>query len=440
MDVLTTELLVILLLMLANGIFAMAEMALVTARKPRLKKLADAGDRRAVEVMALIEAPNRFLSTVQIGITVIGIFAGAFGGATLAKTMSHAFARIPWLAEWSDALGLSAVVVALTFLSLLIGELVPKRLALVNPEGVALALVGPVRRLASLSNPLVMLLGNATDFVLDLLGVRKPSEPSVSEDEVHGLIDQGLHAGIFHKAEKEMVRGVMRLDTLRVEMLMTPRAKIVWLSLDDPDEINWRRIVSGGHSHFPVYQGQRDNVVGMVSVKALWANQSLTSKAEIQPLLTPPTFVPPNMDAIKLLETFKHNGRHVALVADEFGTIQGLITLMDILEAVVGELPSRDQPRSNRIRRMEDGSWMVDALAEIDTVCRAVPLPELPGVQEGEYHTLGGFILNRIGRIPAEGEKIVWSGWRFEVVDMDGHRIDKIRVLREEAQPTLLPS
>ena len=325
MSGITLEILFIFALLLANGLFAMAEIALVTARKAKLKTLADEGHNGAKLAHELASSPGRFLSTVQVGITLVGTLAGAFGGARIAEPLSLWVAKIPGISEpTAHYIALFLVVLIITYVSVIIGELVPKRLALSNPERIASALARPMNALAKIFSPVVNLLNHSSDFFMTLLGVRKTRDSTVSEEEVRVLIDEGLSTGVFKKAEKDMVEGVFDLDEQTAGDLMTPRARMIWLSLDDSDDENWRKIAGSGHSHFPVYQETRDNVIGMVSVKSLWANLSLAGRVELRALVTPPLYVPTAMPAGKLIEAFKKSGKHIALVVDEFGGLQAL--------------------------------------------------------------------------------------------------------------------
>jgi len=428
MSVIAAEILIVLLLIAANGLFAMAEIAIVSVRKARLRKLAEQGDARARAALELSEEPNRFLSTVQVGITLIGILAGAFGGATIAKVIAGALQSIPVLARYGEAIGIGAVVLALTFLSVVLGELVPKRLALNNPLGIALALARPMRRLSLLTHPVVRVLGAATDAVLRLFGFRAKPEQPVTEEEVRTLVEQGHHAGVFFKTEKEMVEQALVLDTKCVCDLMTQRAQIVWLNAADADEVNWRKTVASGHSYFPVYETSRDQVLGMVSVKVLWANLALAQPIHLRDVLTEPLFVPASMTALKLLETFKQSRKHLALVPDEFGTVQGLVTLVDVFGEIVGDIPSFDQPAQEPIIRRDDGSWLVDALLKLDELKPLLGVAHLPDEENENYETLGGFILHHMQRIPREGDHFEWGGFRFEIADVDRHRLDKILI------------
>lgn len=425
----SVQVFLIVALLLANGVFAMAEIAVVAARKTRLKTMADEGSAGARLALELAASPGRFLSTVQVGITLVGVLAGAIGGANIAARIEPVLAKVPGLEAHAGYLSLFLVVGVITWFSVIIGELLPKRLALHNPERVAASLSGPVNRLARIFSPVVDLLNFSSDSLLALMGVKKAKEPPVSEEEVRVLIDEGLNAGIFKKAEADMVEGVFELDEQTAEDLMTPRARMIWLSLDDTDEENWRRIAGSGHSHFPVYQETRDNVVGMVSVKSLWANLSLAGRVELRALTTPPLYVPTTMPAGKLIEEFKKSGKHIALVVDEFGGLQGLVTLNDVMMAIVGNLPEREQRHEPKAVLRQDGTWLVDAMLDIDEAKESLGIEDdLPGEDEHRYSTLGGFLLHGLGEIPREGARYSWDRFDFEVIDMDRQRIDKVLV------------
>ena len=309
-----------------------------------------------------------------------------------------------------------------------VGKLLPRRIALSNPERVARLVAGPLEGLVAVVAPVISALSAATDLVLKPFGLARHRASPVSEEEVNILIEQGLKAGVFHQAEKDMVEGVLRLDQLPVTAIMTPRPKIVFINIDDPEEVNWRKIVASGHSHFPVYQDNRDQVLGMVAVKALWAHAAIGIPTGLKNLLTPPLVVPESMNGMQLLETFKKSGRHTALVADEFGSIQGMVTLIDVLEAIVGDLPAlgqRDQPEA---KRREDGSWLIDATLPVNELKNVLHLDDLPQEAAADYQTLGGLVMTQFGRIPAAGDHFDWGGWRFDVIDMDRHRVDKVLV------------
>jgi putative hemolysin len=424
------EISVIFVLLLFNGVFAMAEIAVVSSRKARLKILADAGSTKARAALALAEEPTRFLSTVQIGITLVGVLAGAFGGATLSEKLAPVIAGYPALAPYADALAIFIVVSLITYFSLIIGELVPKRVALSNPEGRAMLVAKPMTGLSRLAGPLVWFLTASTNLVLRIFGLGKDIDTPPSEEEVTHLVQQGMTAGVFHKAERAMVEGVLRLDELPITEIMTRRTRIVWLNIADSDEVNWRKIVASGHSHFPVYEGTRDHVIGMVSVKSLWANSAIGASNELKNHLVRPLFVPSSITAAQLLETFKKSGKHLSLVTDEFGSVQGIVSLIDVMEAIVGDLPEPGDRRSPEAVQREDGSWLVDSAMAIDEFKRRFGTGPLPREDRDAFETMGGFMVDQFGHIPSVGESFLWKGWRFEILDMDGHRVDKILVTK----------
>ncbi len=429
MNFIGLELGIIFLLLIVNGVFSMAEIAVVSSRKSRLRRLAELGDRRAQAALDLAESPNRFLSTVQVGITLVGVLAAAFSGATLSAKLAGPLRELTWLAPIADKIAFVLVVTALTFFTLVIGELVPKRLGLGNPERIAIWLAGPMNRLSRLVSPLVTLLSWATDGLLKLLRVKPEPEGAVSEEDVKILVREGTRAGVFLPHESRMVEGVLALDRIPLLELMTPRAKIIWLNVADPHEAVWHKIVVSRHTVFPVYEGQRDHVVGVVTVKAIYANLAAGIPPRIRDLMVPPLIVPGSLSASALLEQFKQTGKHVALVADEFGGIVGLVSLHDIMEAVIGELPTADERLRPKAVRREDGSWLVDGLLDASEFERQVPDFQLHPPAERDYQTFGGFILKQLGHVPREGESFHRHGYLVEIIDMDGHRVDKVLLL-----------
>ncbi len=429
----STDLLIVGLLLAANGLLAMGEIAVISARKARLRQLAAEGDERAQSALRLSREPRRFLSTVQVVSTLSCLLAGALGGSTLTAAVEGWLRQDPRLAAWAHPLALAGVVLARTLAAVVVGELVPRRIALSNPERVARTSVRPLLVVARVVAPAVGAVSAVTDLALKPFGLRRRPETPVTDEEVSLLIEQGLQAGVFHKAEKEMVEGVLRLDQLPVTAIMTPRPKIVFLNIDDPEDVNWRKIVASGHSHFPVYQANRDQVLGMVAVKALWAHAAIGVPTSLKNLLTPPLVVPETMDSIELLESFKKSGRHAALVADEFGGIQGMVTLIDVLEAIVGALPAQGQRDQPEARQREDGSWLIDATLAAGELKATLGIARLPQEAAADYQTVGGMVMTQFGRIPAAGDHFTWDGWRFEVVDMDRRRVDKVLVSRAPA-------
>lgn len=431
------EILGILLLIMANGVFAMAEIAVVSARKARLAQQANEGNAKARLALAFANAPREFLATVQIGITLIGILAGALGGATLAQPLAASLRRVPWLGPYSDALGLGLVVCSIAYCSLVIGELVPKQLALHNPERIAAAVAAPMRLIARLASPAVWLLSASTTAMLRVLGGRPASEPPVTEAEIKVLLQQGVQAGVFAAAEHEMVQAVFRFGDRRAGALMTPRTAIVWLDVNDPPQDIQRRLTESVHSRFPVGQGSLDQVVGVVHAKDLLAQSLAGQPVDLTHSLRPPVFVPEHMSAPHVLELFKRAGMPLALVVDEYGGIEGLITLTDMLEAIVGDLPAEEgMPVEPSAIQRDDGSWLVDGMLSIDTFKDLFHIPHLPGEDAGAYHTVSGFIMMYLERIPVPAEHFDWDGFSFEVLDMDGHRVDKVLVVPQQTRRT----
>lgn len=427
MNSISNELLVLLFLLLTNGILAMSEAALISARKSRLRELADNGNKRAARALEEALEPARFLSTVQVGITLVAVLAGAFGGGALTSRLQAALVDLPIPPDLARPLSLGVVVVSITLASVVLGELVPKRLALLKPEWIAMLVVRPIGWLERLVAPAVSLLTWLTELALRPFGLHEaPKEAAVSEEEVNILVEQGMSEGVFNESERDMVESVLELDEMPVTYVMTPRAKMVFLDLDEPDETNWRKVVASGHSHFPVCQGRSEQVLGMVSVKSIWANNAFGVATKLRHLLTPPLNVPETMRVNQLLEVFKKTGKHIALAVDEFGSVEGIVTLIDVLEAIVGDLPDpgeRDQPEA--VKRA-DGSWLVDASYHVDDLKELTELDELPHEEDAEYQTLGGLVMTHFGRIPRAGDTFDYDGWRFEVLDMDRHRVDKV--------------
>ena len=432
MSTITFEIVFILILIIANGVFAMSEAAVISSRKERLRQWANEGDHKARIVLELANDPTRFLSTVQFGITLVGVIAGVYGGANLAEKLAVLFEKIALLAPYSKALGLGLVVVVLTYLSLIIGELVPKRLALNNPERIAAAVITPMRFLAKIASPAIHLLSSSTNAVLRVLGVKPSAESPVTAEEINIMIEQGKQAGVFEKAEQDIVERVFHLSDQRVNTLMTQRADIIWLEVDDTLESIQQKIASG-RSRFPICEGSLDHILGVVKVKDFLARSLAGQPLDLKALLRQPLYVPESMRAMKVLELFKQTRTHIALVLDEYGSMQGLITLNDILEAIVGDIPSSDMPNEPMIVKREDGSWLIDGMLPVEAFKKHFQLAELPNEETGEYQTLGGFVMMHMERIPKPTEHFEWGGLRFEVMDMDGHRVDKVLVMRAHA-------
>jgi putative hemolysin len=376
--------------------------------------------------LELANDPNQFLSTVQIGITLVGILAGAFGGATLSTALASSLQALPIVAPYSRAISLALVVFGITYLSVIVGELVPKRLALNSPERIASMLAGPMRALSRLALPLVHLLGLSTDLVLRLLGITPSEEPPVTEEEIRALIKQGTQAGMIDEAERAMVERVFRLGDRRVSAVMTPRTEIVWLDRNAPPAEVRRKITESVHSRFVVAEGSLDHVLGVIQAKDLLVHALSDQSLHLTAALQQPLFVPESMRAMRVLELFKQSRTHVALVVDEYGSVQGLVTPNDILEAIVGDLPEAGELIEPLAVQREDGSWLLDGMLPIDELKEILQLGPMPGEDQGVYQTLAGFVMMQLGRIPVVADYFEWGGLRFEVMDMDGNRIDKV--------------
>ncbi|AVH72847.1 hemolysin family protein [Nostoc sp. 'Lobaria pulmonaria (5183) cyanobiont'] len=429
MSSITFEILIILVLIIANGVFSMSEMAIVSARKVRLQQLANQGDAKAKVALKLAESPNHFLSTVQVGISLIGILTGAFGGATIASRLAIYVKRVPLLAPYSDPLSFGIVVLLITYFSLIVGELVPKRLALNNPERIASIVAIPMQALAAIASPVVFLLSASTDLILRLLGITASTEPQVTEEEIKILIEQGTEAGTFEEAEQDMVERVFRLGDRPVSYLMTPRPDIVWLDLDDSAEENRQKMVDSAYSRYPVCQGGLDNVLGVIPVTDLLARSFRGEPLDLTIGLRQPVFVPESTRGLKVLELFKQTITHMALVVDEYGVIQGLVTLNDIMSEIVGDVPSTDGQDQPQAVQREDGSWLLDGMLPVEEFLELFGMEEWESEERGSYQTLGGFVITHLGRIPTAADYFEWQSMRIEVMDMDGNRVDKVLVI-----------
>jgi len=422
---------IILILIGLNGLFAMSEFAIVSAKKALLRLRSEEGDPGAATAIKLSEDPTSFLSTIQIGITLVGIIAGAFGGVTLAKEISPYFVVYPALAPYSEALSVGLVVLTITYLTLVFGELVPKRIALGNAEAIASGVARPMHLLSRAAAPLVFVLSSSTVAVLRLLGIREDTGTTVSEDEVRFLLEEGTRAGVFEKAEQKMVEGVFDLADRRVESLMTHRPDIVALDLMEPDEENLHKMRMTTHSNFPAYEENLDKILGMVSVKSVFSGMLDTGRPDLRSAVTTPLFVPETLRVPNLIRSFRESGLHIALVNDEYGSIQGIVTLHDIIEAIVGHIREEGETVNPPVIRREDGSWLVDGMSRVDSVKKIIsPFITFPGEGEGNYDTVAGLVMYVLQRVPVEGDLFIEGGFRFEVVDMDGNRVDKVLVTR----------
>ncbi|MBL8880260.1 MAG: HlyC/CorC family transporter [Phycisphaerales bacterium] len=420
------EIIFILALTILNGFFAMSEIAIVSARRARLQQRAAEGDRGAAVALELAKSPDQFLATVQIGITLAGILAGAYGGATIAAHLSRALVAVPPLAPYASAVSLIVISILIAFVQLIIGELVPKRIALSHAEPIAAFVSRPLRGLAWLTSPAVNFLGISSRGLLALLRLKSQEATPVTEDEVRMMMAEGRQAGVFEKAEQDIVERVFRMSDRRVSTIMTPRTDMVWIDIDDPIGDSMRTMCATDHTYFPVCRGSVENVLGMVSVKEQWARMVRRQPPDLSAELTPPLYVPETTPVLKLLETFKQAGRHIALVVDEFGSISGLVSLNDVLESIVGDMPSADSESDPPAVRRADGSWLLDGMLPIDKMKEHLQIDALPGENDGGFATLAGFVLSQLGHVPRVAEIFEWRGFQFEIVDMDGHRVDRV--------------
>jgi putative hemolysin len=432
----SAELVIILLLLVANGVFAMSEIAVVTARRVRLQQRADAGDKGARAALRIASNPTEFLSTVQVGITLIGIFAGAYGGATLAEQLAARLAEHPLLAPYAEAIALAIVVTGITYLSLVIGELVPKALALHNPERIAAIVAAPVATVAKVATPLVKLLSWSTNLVLWALRIRPSSERNVTEEDIRALIKQATVSGDVAPREQEIVEQVFRLGDRRVSAIMTPRHDIEWLDVHEGIDGIRRHLELVKHPKILFCDESLDTVLGVARTEQLLALVLSGGAFDVRSVLQPPLYVPATLSVFQLIDRFRHSPVHFALVLDEFGAIEGLVTPTDVLESLVGEIPSEADEAAGPITTREDGSWLVDGAIPFEDLVAELSLPPLPDQEEGSYQTLAGFVMTRLARVPRTGDRFSWGDLRFEVVDMDGRRVDKVLI---ERTPTVVP-
>ncbi len=422
------EILVLFGLILLNGLFALTEIAVIASRTARLQEQAYDGSQGALDALKLKESPNRFLSTIQIGITLIGTLSGAFGGVAVAEDVTALLAQVPFLEPYASALGMGTVVVAITYFSLVLGELAPKRLGLTAPETLAIRLAPLMVWLSRLTSPLVVLLTTSTEGVLKVLGVRQEMQPPVTDEEIRLLMAEGTQAGIFEKLESEMVGGILRMGDQRARTVMTPRHEIVWLDLEDPLEETLARVRDSGYSRFPLCRGSLDNVIGMVYAKDLLSRYLSGQPIDLTARVRQPIYMPEGRSALEMLERFRTSRVHVALVLDEYGGVEGLITLRDLMEGIVGQILSAGEVSSPGAVQRSDGSWLVDGDYPADALEQFLGLRELPERTIMGYETVAGMMLALLDRIPSQGDAVTWEGWSFEVVDMDGLRIDKLMI------------
>ena len=431
MSSMATEIGLILVLLVINGVFSMSEMALVAAKRSRLEHRAEEGDKGARAALDLSAHPTAFLSTVQVGITLVGVLAGAFGGAGIAEELAARLRTVSWLADYATPVALGIVVGAITYLSLIIGELVPKRIALNDPERVVTIVARPMQLVSKVGAPLVALLTGSTNFVFRLLGLGAASEPGVTEHDIRAMVEQGAESGVVHETEREIVENTFRLGDRAVNAIMTPRPDVEWVDLTDPTSAIREQLATAARDRFLVCEGELDQVVGLVHAEDLlvrcMAGDTVHDPAVLRGLAREPIFIPETMAAFRLLETFRRTRQHAAVVLDEYGAVAGVATLDDLLEALIGAVPADAEGEPGAMVRQADGSWLVDASTPMEDVENQLDLEVPVGQREG-FLTLGGFVMARLGRIARAGDAFDWAGRHVEVMDMEGRRIGMVRI------------
>jgi len=423
------NIILIFVLFFFNAIFAMYEIAMVAARKARLQQRVEAGSVGAKRALTLLADPNQqYLSTVQIMITLIDTLAGGIGGATLANPLAQQLARISWLAPQAELIALILVVTVITYFSIVMGELIPKRLAVSKPEAVVVRLSPVVFVMTKIFRPLTKLLSISTNVGLKILHINTDAGPSITEEEIKGFIDEGREIGVIEDAERDMFSGIFRLGDRRVEAIMTSRMEMAWIDINLPMSEIWQQIIESTHSRIPVADGNLDNILGYIQVRNLLGLPLTETDIDLRDYIKEPIYVPENMAALKALENIQTSGVHLAMVVDEFGGITGMVTDYDILEAIVGEIPEDSADTDYMAVQREDGSWLFDGLIVVDELRELLNIHEMPDEERAGYQTLSGFVMSQLGRIPKTGAKFTYDNYEFEVVDMDGRRVDRVLV------------
>lgn len=434
-----SNIIILLVLILLNGFFSMSEMAVVSSRRQRLQSLLSKrkrGDGPAAgpeAALKLQSEPGRFLSSVQIGITLVGVFAGAFGGATLAGPLSVLIADWPWIGVYAEPVAFGFVVVIITYLSLILGELVPKRLALANPEGIASAIARPMNQLSKLLGPAVTFLSWSTEAVLKLYGFTGREVPKVTEDEIKHLIEEGAAAGAIESVERDIVNRVFHLSDTRVAEIMTPRVQLVWLDVEEPVEENLAVIREHQMMRYPIRRGSNGPFIGMVRLEDLYLNPR--SNDQLLARMSQPLYIPRTASVLKALGILQSENMFMGFIIDEYGDVVGTITMSEIFFAMIGDISDHAAPGNSAVAIREDGSWIIDGVVSVEEVRRLLKLQKLPGDESSEVNTLAGVMFNWFGRLPREGDYFAWNGYRFEIVDMDGPRIDKVLIVPAQNLP-----
>lgn len=424
----TFEICVILGLILVNGIFAMSEIAVVTAKKARLKKWAEEGSGSAQTALDMARNPNRFLSTVQVGITLVGIIAGAYGGANLTAPLSKLLEQYAFIAPYVEEVAYLIVVCSITYFTLIIGELVPKRIGLYNPERLAQQMARPMYYLSLAAAPVVWVLSHSTNIMVRFLRLRGTSEPSVTTQEIRIMLAEGIKEGTVEEEEHDIIKRLFRFGDQDVGAVMTPRREIVGIDLDATPKENRQTILTLSHARLVAYRGNLDEAAGIIHVRSVLARLLADEPLNLSQAVKPVRFVSEHTSALKVLKYFRQTGEKIVLIVDEYGGVDGLITLDDILEAIVGDIPWEGESLEPDIIEREDGTWLIDGMVTTEEFRDLLNLQKLPGAEEGDFRTVGGWVTSHLDRIPAADEQFDWNHYRFRVINMDGSRVDKILV------------
>ena len=427
------EIIIILILIILTGYLSMAELAVVSVRKAKMQKYLEEGNKNAEIVMELLEDPNEFLSTVQIGISLIGVLTGAFGGVTLAEPLASMISFVPY----SEPISVAIVVIITTYLTLVVGEIVPKVIALNDPERVSLKVAKSMVILSKVSKPVSFVLAKSSSFLLWLLRIENKNNDIVTEEEIELMIKEGREDGTIEQEEEDIIKRVFKLDDQKVESIMTPRNEIIWIDLEDERDINKVKIIESKRSIFPIASGELDDFIGVVQAKDILSAMFSEEKFDVQKIVKEPLVVSEHLETLELLKEFKENQGyvHMSLVVDEFGSVEGLITLNDLLEGIVGDIPGIDEDDEPQAIERDDGTWLIDGRYPIDRFKELFEFNDtLPDEEEDGYTTLAGFILSLSGTIPDEEDKYECGRFIFEIIDIDGHQIDKVLVTELEPQ------
>lgn len=431
-----SEMLLLFLLIIINGLFSMTEMAVVSLRKARLQKYIDEGDKQAKTALDLSENPGAFFSTIQIVISLVGVITGALGASAFSGDLADQLRKISFFASTADTLALLIVSIIITYFSLVIGELIPKRLAISNPEIISMRMGGLMKGISTISKPLVSFLSWSTELGIKFLGTSENDDLPVSEEEVKVMIEQGKQVGVFEETEQNIVESVFRMSDRTVDAMMTPRTELTWIDLDEPLEESLSEILHSDDIYFPTVRGNADNVVGIISAKKLLDCYLRDDHIDLDTISETPLFIPESKPALTVLDDLRESGKQIAIIMDEYGGFSGMITLMDILSELVGEVPGASENFDPQVVERADGSWLLDGQLDIDELKDTLDIKELTDENRIGFQTLGGFILSQIGFIPTVGDSFEWENYRFEIVDMDNRRIDKVLVnLIKDNQP-----